>query len=71
MPDDVVELNYHLDEAGAWLARAVLQANGIPSQVIGLHPAFGHGNRVRLAVRAQDIDAAFRLLSSPSERPSA
>ena len=34
MPDEIVELSEFPDEASAWLARAVLESNGIPSQVI-------------------------------------
>jgi hypothetical protein len=70
MSDEIVELNYHLDEPAAWLARAVLQANGIPSEVISAF-ATGAGTRVRLAVRAQDVDAALRLLKATPDGPSA
>jgi hypothetical protein len=70
MPDEIVELNYILDEPAAWLARAVLEANGIPSEVISSFPT-GAATRVRLAVRAQDIDAALRLLKAAPAGPSA
>ncbi len=70
MTDDIVELDYHLDEAAAWLARAVLQASGIRSEVISSFPT-GAATRVRLAVRAEDVDAAMRLLKSEPEPPSA
>jgi hypothetical protein len=63
MTDEIVELDYSLDEAGAWLARAVLEAHGIPSEVISSFPT-GAATRVRLAVRAQDVDAAVRLLKT-------
>ncbi len=70
MPDNVVELDYQLDEAAAWLARAVLEANGIRSEVISAFPT-GAGTRVRLAVRAEDVAEATRLLKAGPENPSA
>jgi hypothetical protein len=71
MPDEIVELDYSLDEAGAWLARAVLQANGIPSEVLTSFPTGQSRGGVRLAVRAQDVDAARRLLKPAPDGPSA
>jgi hypothetical protein len=68
MPDEIVELDFGLDEAGAWLARATLQANGIPSEVLTSFSTGQSGGAVRLAVRVQDVDAARRLLKSATGR---
>jgi hypothetical protein len=68
--DKIVKLDYWLDEAGAWLAKRVLEANGIPSEVLTSIPT-DSGGGVRLAVRAQDLDAAHRLLKTAPDSPSA
>jgi hypothetical protein len=69
MPDEIVELSEFPDEASAWLARAVLESNGIPSQVI-TDPPYAHPwPRVRLAVREKDAQAAARLLNPVLEGP--
>jgi len=70
MPDEIVELSGFQNEASAWLARAVLEASGIPSQVINDPPYAHPWPRVRLAVRAKDAPSAVRLLKRDSERPS-
>ena len=71
MPDGIVELQDFQDEPSAWIARAVLQANGIPSEVI-TDPPYAHPRpKVRLAVRAQDVQAAVQLLKSAPDGPSA
>jgi hypothetical protein len=70
MPNEIVELSDFQDEASAWLARAVLEANGIPSEVV-VQPPYAHPvPRVRLAVRARDAAAAVRLLQDASDRSS-
>jgi hypothetical protein len=70
MPDEIVELSAFKDEASAWLARAVLEAAGIPSEVL-TDPPYAHPwPRVRLALRAKDVPAAVRLLKPTSERPA-
>jgi hypothetical protein len=70
MADAIVELSDFRDEASAWLARAVLEANGIPSEVI-VQPPYAHPlPRVRLAVRATDAHAAVRLLRDEADRSS-
>jgi hypothetical protein len=70
MPNEIVELSDFQDEASAWLARAMLEANGIPSEVI-VQPPYAHPlPRVRLAVRAADAPAAVRLLREASDRPT-
>jgi hypothetical protein len=69
--DGIVELESFQDEPSAWIARAVLQAAGIPSQVI-TDPPYAHPRpRVRLAVRAEDAAAALQALRGSSESPSA
>ena len=66
-----MELKVFSDEPSAWVARAVLEANGIPSQVL-TDPPYAHPlPRVRLAVRAGDAKEAFRLLQATSDGPSA
>ena len=70
MPDEIVELSQFQDEASAWLARAVLEAAGIPSEVI-VDPPYAHPwPRVRLALRAEDLPAAVSLLQSAPDRPA-
>ena len=73
MADDIVELGAFQDEPSAWLARAVLEANGIRSEVISMREPRGLPVpvRARLAVRAQDAAAALELLRQASDRPSA
>jgi hypothetical protein len=67
MTDGIVELESFLDEPSAWVARAVLLANGIPSEVL-TDPPYAHPRpRVRLAVRAEDAEAAYRLLKAAPE----
>ena len=70
MRDEIVELTGFQDEASAWLARAVLSAAGIPSEVI-TDPPYAHPwPRVRLAVRAEDAAAAASVLRSAPDRPN-
>ncbi len=72
MPDGIVELGQFQDEPSAWLARAELEANGIPSQVVNPYPYPYPGLvPIRLAVREEDADAAARILKAASERTSA
>jgi hypothetical protein len=73
MPDDIVELGAFQDEPSAWIARAVLEASGIRSQVISLFQSHGLPGpvRARLAVRAEDAAAAMEILKQASDRPSA
>lgn len=71
MSDRIVELEDFLDEPSAWVARAVLRANGIRSEVL-TDPPYAHPRpRVRLAVRAEDAAEALRLLRSGPDGPSA
>lgn len=69
MAEGIVELEQFNDEPSAWIARAVLQANGIPSEVLVDPPYAMPGPRVRLAVRAEDAAEAVRLLKAARESP--
>ena len=70
MSSGLVALDDFPDEPSAWVARAVLQANGIPSEVL-TDPPYAHPRpRVRLAVRSEDLPAALRLLASDAGGPA-
>ncbi len=72
MADDVVEIGRFDNEAAAWIARAVLEANGIRSEVVASHQGRGlpFPIRARLAVRAEDAAAALEILEqAPDRRP--
>jgi hypothetical protein len=73
MGDEVVEIGAFQDEPSAWIARAVLEANGIWAQVVPMFEPRGLPLpvRARLAVRAADAAAAVALLKEPSKPPSA
>jgi hypothetical protein len=70
MPDDIIELGGFRDEASAWLARAMLDANGIVSEVVH-RPRTGMVGPWRLAVRTEDASAAARLIKAAPAAPSA
>jgi hypothetical protein len=71
MRRDVVEIGDFADEASAWLARAVLEANGIGSEVVYFRsPHALPTPRSRLAVRIEDAEEARRLLRSAADEPS-
>ena len=73
MADSIIEAGWFPDEASAWLARGVLEANGIRSEVITSHYARGlpfRGGAI-LAVRAEDAQTARELLKSAPGGPSA
>jgi hypothetical protein len=72
--DDVVVLRKFSTEVEAHLAAAVLEANGIPAQVLadtagGAIPAIAVIFPVRLLVRATDAELARELLDTPAEAP--
>jgi len=72
--DDVVVLRSFSTEVDAHLAAAVLEANGIPAQVIadtagGAIPAIAVIFPVRLLVRASDAQLARELLDAPADPP--
>jgi hypothetical protein len=72
--DNVVVLRKFSTEVEARLAASVLEANGIPAQVIadtagGTLPSIALIFPVRLLVRASDADLARELLDTPAEPP--
>jgi hypothetical protein len=69
--DGIVEVGSFPNEPSAWLARAVLEAAGIPSQVITDPPYVLALPLVRLAVRVEDAEAAIKALRASSGNPSA
>jgi hypothetical protein len=71
MPDRIVELGRFQDEPSAWLARAELEAAGIPSRVISGHSNVPLPPLFRLAVREEDVEAALAILKSAAAGPSA
>ena len=71
MSDGVVVVQRFDNEPSAWLARAVLESAGIPSEVLTDEP-FAHPQpQVRLVVRAEDAEAAREALHGPSRPLSA
>lgn len=71
MSGDIVEVGDFPDEATAWLARAVLEANGIGAEVIYFRsPHALPSPRARLIVRREDADEARRVLAADAEEPS-
>jgi hypothetical protein len=73
--DDVVVLRKFSTEVEARLAASVLEANGIPAQVIadtagGALPSIALIFPVRLLVRASDADLARELLDTTAEPPA-
>lgn len=74
MTKDVVVLRKFSTEAEARLAASVLEANGIPAQVLadtagGTLPSIALIFPVRLLVRATDAALARELLDTPAEPP--
>ena len=72
MPDEIVVLRKYLDELEARLAAMVLEANGIPAQVLadtagGAYPSMALAFPVRLLVRAEDAALAAEILDSDAE----
>jgi hypothetical protein len=71
MNDDSVEIGDFPDEASAWLARAVLEANGIGSEVVYFRsPHALPSPRARLIVRREEAEDARRVLAGDAEEPS-
>jgi len=65
---EIVQIGAFSDEPSAWLARAVLEANGIPSQVVSTgstERTLPVMVRARLAVRAEDAAEALAILNAP------
>ncbi|MDB4888392.1 MAG: hypothetical protein JWL61_247 [Gemmatimonadetes bacterium] len=75
MTDDIVVLRKYGNEVEAQFAATVLEANGIPAQVIadtagGAFPSMALLFPVRLLVRAADADLARELLDTAAEPPA-
>jgi hypothetical protein len=71
---DVVVLRKFSNEVEARLAAAVLEANGIPAEVLtdtagGALPSIAIIFPIRLLVRASDADLARELLDTSAEPP--
>lgn len=72
VPTEIVVLRKYVDELQARLAAAILEANGIPAQVLadtagGAYPSMALVFPVRLLVRAEDAALAAEILDTPSE----
>lgn len=70
--EDIVVLRTFGNELEAHLAATVLEANGIPAQVLadtagGAYPSIALVFPVRLLVRAEDADLAREILDTPVE----
>ena len=70
MPDEIVVLRQYLNELEARLAATILEANGVPSQVLadtagGAYPSMALVFPVRLLVRAADATLAAAILDTP------
>jgi hypothetical protein len=71
---DVVVLRKFSNEVEARLAASVLEANGIPAEVLtdtagGALPSIAVIFPIRLLVRASDADLARELLDTPADPP--
>ena len=72
MPDDIVVLQTYLSELDARLAATILEANGIPAQVLadtagGADPSMALAFPVRLLVRGEDAALAAEILDTPGD----
>ena len=72
MPDEIVVLRKYVDELVARLDASILEANGIPAQVLadtagGAYPSMALVYPVRLLVRSEDAALARDLLDSPAD----
>ncbi|AHG93542.1 Protein of unknown function DUF2007 (plasmid) [Gemmatirosa kalamazoonensis] len=75
MSDEIVVLREFLNELDARFASTVLEANGIPSQVLadtagGAYPSMALVYPVRLLVRAEDAALAAEVLDTPADAPA-
>ena len=75
MSDDVVVLRKYANELDARFAATILEANGIPAQVLadtagGAYPSLALLFPVRLLVRADDAADAADILDTPADEPS-
>ena len=74
MSEAIVVLRTYGNELEARLAAAVLEANGVPAQVLadtagGAYPSMALLFPVRLLVRAEDAALARELLDTPADPP--
>jgi putative signal transducing protein len=72
--NDVIVLRQFSTEVEARLAASVLEANGIPAEVLadtagGTLPSIALSFPVRLLVRASDANLAREVLDTPAEPP--
>jgi hypothetical protein len=70
--DAIVVLRKYADELEARLAATILEANGIPAQVLadtagGAYPSMALLYPVRLLVRAEDATVAAEILDTPAD----
>ena len=75
LSDDIVVLRTFVNELDAHLAATILEANGIPAQVLadtagGAYPSMGLVFPARLLVRADDATVATEILDTPVAEPT-
>ena len=75
MSDDIVVLRKYINEFEARFAATVLEANGIPAQVLadtagGAYPSLALVFPVRLLVRADDAAVAAEILDTSADDDS-
>lgn len=75
MSDEIVVLRKFGNELDARFAATILEANGIPAQVIadtagGAYPSLALLFPVRLLVRAEDAADAAEILDTPADEVS-
>ena len=74
MSDDIVVLRKYSNEIDARFAATVLEANGIPAQVLadtagGAYPSLALLFPIRLLVHADDAADAAEILDTPADEP--
>lgn len=74
MSDEIVVLRKYINEFEARFAATILEANGVPAQVLadtagGAYPSMALVFPVRLLVRAEDAVLATEILDTPAEAP--
>ena len=74
MSDEIVVLRKYTSELDARFAATILEANGIPAQVLadtagGAYPSLALLFPVRLLVRADDAADAAEILDTPADEP--
>ncbi len=72
---EIVVLRTYTNELDARLAATILEANGIPVQVLadtagGAYPSMGLVFPARLLVRAEDAADAREILDTPADGPT-